>query len=371
MYAMSDAVTTSPDRRLAGWPLIAARWSGRAALMIALIWATMAVAYGPSGPNAVTWSTAGTIAVAAIASWHAGARRASGTTRLLRAVPSISVLGVAAWFWTAHAPATADWRPECAGTARVAIEGDRATVHDLRAFRYRTSDADFEPRWETRSYDLATLDRVDVFFSHWGPKYICHTFLSFGFRMPDGRRDFVCVSIEARKRMGQEYSALGGLFRQFTLQYVWADETDVVRVRTDFRGETVRRYRLRLTAAEGRRLFERYAAETERLAATPRWYNAVTQSCGVDMLRTALGDRMAAIPSPRDLLNGLWEQDACEEGRIEPALPLAETLAAADVTRDARAAGASGTQAFGEAIRTRDVSLGTPRIRESLGSGGS
>lgn len=275
---------------------------------------------------------------------------------------------MATWFWLVPAPATADWRPECAGTARVSIDGLRATVRDVRAFRYRSSDTDFEPRWETRSYDLAALDGVDVFFSHWGPKFICHTFLSFGFALPDGRREHVCVSIEARKRTGQDYSALGGMFRQFTLQYVWADETDVVRVRTDFRGETVRRYRLRLDPPEVRRLFERYARETERLAAQPRWYNAVTQSCGVDMLRTALGGRMGPIPTPRDLLNGLWEEDACAEGRTEPRMALDATLEAADITSDARAAGTAGSEAFGAAIRARDVSLGAPRIADGLRS---
>jgi hypothetical protein len=337
---------------------------------IAVGWATLAVAFAPSGPSITTWVLAGSLAAISLLTHVGRSTRPPWTARALGAFPFIAALAVATWFWLVPAPATADWRPECAGTARVAIDHDHATVRDVRAFRYRSSDTDFEPRWETRSYDLSALDRVDVFFSHWGPKFICHTFLSFGFALPDGRREHVCVSIEARKRSGQEYSALGGMFRQFTLQYVWADETDVVRVRTDFRGETVRRYRLRLDPPEVRRLFERYAHETERLAAEPRWYNAVTQSCGVDMLRTALGGRMGLIPSPRDLLNGLWEEDACLEGRTEPRMALDATLEAADITADARAAGPAGSEAFGAAIRARDVSLGAPRIADGLRSGG-
>ena len=332
-------------------------------LGIAVVWATFAIAYGPWGPSRASWTAGIGLALAAAAAMTAPAPRSPRASVAVRAFPSIAVLAVAAWFWFAAPPAVADWRPECAGTARVSIDGDRATVEDVRAFAYRTGDADFEPRWDTRAYDLAALDRVDVFFSHWGPRYICHTFLSFGFTLPDGRTEHVCVSIEARKRVGQEYSALGGLFRQFTLQYVWADESDVVRVRTDFRGETVRRYRLRLAPPEVRRLFERYAAETNRLAASPRWYNAVTQSCGVDMLRTALGDRMGPVPSPRDLLNGLWEEDAWEEGRIDPREGLDATLRAADVTEDARRAGEGD---FSAALRLRDVSMGAPRVRAGL-----
>lgn len=344
---------------------------GHLGLGIAASWAALAVAYAPFGPSTATWSAAAALMVMALAARVTRGGDRSRLIRAIRTVPFIAIGAVATWFWLVPAPATADWRPECAGTARVSIDGDRATVQDVRAFRYRSSDTDFEARWETRSYDLAALDRVDVFFSHWGPRLICHTFLGFGFALPDGRREHVCVSIEARKRAGQEYSALGGLFRQFTLQYVWADETDVVRVRTDFRGETVRRYRLRLDPPEVRRLFERYARETERLAAKPRWYNAVTQSCGVDMLRTALGGRMGPIPTPRDLLNGLWEEDACAEGRTEPRMALEATLEAADITSDARAAGTAGSEAFGAAIRAREVSLGAPRIADGLRSSGS
>ena len=339
-------------------------------LGFAVSWAALAIAFAPSGPSPTTWSISAALVAGSLLAEAVRPTRRPWASHAARAFPFIASLGVVTWFWMVPAPASADWRPECAGTARVVLERERATVRDVRAFCYRSSDTDAEPRWETRTYDLAALDRVDVFFSHWGPKFICHTFLSFGFARPDGSREHVCVSIEARKRSGQEYSALGGMFRQFTLQYIWADETDVVRVRTDFRGETVRRYRLRLDPPEVRRLFDRYAHETERLAAEPRWYNAVTQSCGVDMLRTALGGRMGLIPTPHDLLNGLWEEDAWAEGRTQPRLPLEATLEAADITSDARAVGAAGSEVFGEAIRARDVSLGTPRIEDSLRNGG-
>ena len=39
----------------------------------------------------------------------------------------------------------------------------------------------------------------------------------------------VCFSIETRKKAGQTYSAIGGLYRQFELIYIAADERDVIR----------------------------------------------------------------------------------------------------------------------------------------------
>jgi hypothetical protein len=229
------------------------------------------------------------------------------------------------------------------------------TVRGIRDFGYRTSDTDAEPRWTDRTFELDRIRTADLFFSSWGPKLICHTFVSFGFEQPDGGMEHVAVSIEVRKRRGQTYSAVGGMFRQFTLLYVWATERDVVGVRAKFRGEDLRRYRLAMTPDEVRVLFERYAIETETLAGTPRWYNAVTQSCGVDILRTAWGDRMPLSPPLRMLLNGTWEERAWEEGRLDRTRSFEAVRAEANITSDACAAGAGD---FGAAIRRRNVVMG-------------
>ncbi len=93
---------------------------------------------------------------------------------------------------------------------------------------------------------LSNLRAVDFFTNFWGPKLICHTFLSFDFG-PDG---YVCISIETRMAKGQNYSALAGLYRQFELYYVIGDERDIVRVRTNYRLEDVYLYRLIVATPE-------------------------------------------------------------------------------------------------------------------------
>ena len=70
---------------------------------------------------------------------------------------------------------------------------------------------------------------------------IAHTMLSFGFE--DGAP--VCFSIETRNEIGEEYSALRGLFKNYELVYAGGDERDLVGLRTTHRkGEDVRLYRL-------------------------------------------------------------------------------------------------------------------------------
>jgi hypothetical protein len=317
-------------------------------------WASAAVAWRPSGPDAVSATIATGLAVGcALVAFGPLPRPLRGA--LVRAsLLAVTWGSVVAWFLWTPAPRTADWQPDVAQVADFDLEGDRVTVSGVRNFRYRTSDIDAEPRWEDRSFDLSRIRTVDLFFSFWGPRLICHNFVSFGFLRDDGTMDYVAVSIEARKRVGQAYSAIGGLFRQFTLIYVWADERDLVGVRTRFRGERVHRYRVEATPQNVRILFERYMADTMHLASSPRWYNAVTENCGVDILRTAWGQSVPLVPGPATLLNGTWEEQAWAEGRIEPAGTLEETLRAADVTEDSRAA-ADGE--FSRAIRARDVRM--------------
>jgi len=285
------------------------------------------------------------------------ARRAASAQRRWIARIGLTAVwcAVVGWFVLVPPPADADWLPEGAEAPRVRWGAGTVTVSGIRDFRYRTSDVDAEPRRIERTFALERIRTADLFFSSWGPKLICHTFVSFGFERPDGGMEHVAVSIEVRKRRGQSYSAVGGLFRQFALIYVWAMERDVVGVRARFRGEDLRRYRLSMTPDEVRVLFGHYAAETEALAHEPRWYNAVTQNCGVDILRTAWGDRVPLVPPLRMLLNGTWEERAWEEGRLDRTRPFDAVRADADITADARAA---GDDDFGAAIRRRDVVMG-------------
>ena len=79
--------------------------------------------------------------------------------------------------------------------------------------------------------------------------------------------DYVCFSIETRKEKGEDYSAIEGLFRQYELTYIIADERDLVRLRTNYRqGEEVCLYRLQVDAGTGPEIFPRLSAPRQRTA---------------------------------------------------------------------------------------------------------
>ena len=244
---------------------------------------------------------------------------------------AIAILLVMTWWFTLKPHQFRDWKPEVARTAHVEIEGDLVTIHNVRNFDYRTEN-DFTPRWETRRLDLRNLRGVDVFITYWGSPYIAHPIVSYDFG-PDGH---ICFSIETRPQIGQSYSALGGLYRQFEQNYIVADERDVIRVRTNYRqGEDVYLYRLK--APNMRASFLEYLRTVNELHHAPRWYNAVTNNCTTAIRH----QRTAAERAPLDwrmLVNGYGDEMLYERGSIDRSLPFAELKKRSHINPRAKAA---------------------------------
>ena len=152
-------------------------------------------------------------------------------------------------WWLSIAPSNdREWLAEVARVPAVTFDGDLVTIRNVRNFHYR-SETDFDEIWETRSYDLSQLRGIDMYLSYWGSPMIAHTIASWEFA--DGQH--LAVSIETRKEVGEEYSAVLGFFRQFELYYVVADERDVIGVRTNHRGEDVYLYRMKTPLPPGSR----------------------------------------------------------------------------------------------------------------------
>lgn len=244
---------------------------------------------------------------------------------------SIAIIAVLLWWITLQPRQFRDWKPEVATTAHAVVKGDIVTIHNVRNFDY-SSETDFTPRYETRRYDLRNLRGLDIFINYWGSPYMAHPIVSYDF----GSDGHVCFSIETRPEVGESYSALGGLYRQFELIYVVADERDVIRLRSNYRkGEDVFLYRLK--AHKARASFMEYIRSINELHETPRWYNAITNNC-----TTAVRNQRAASErAPWDwrmLVNGYGDQLLYERGAIDRSLPFEELKKISHVNARAKAA---------------------------------
>jgi hypothetical protein len=249
-------------------------------------------------------------------------------------------------FWLTLRPRDdRNWQADVAQRAWAEINDDEVTLHNVRNCDYRT-ETDYTPHWETRTVRLSQLTGVDIAITYWGSPWISHPIVSFQFADAPP----LCFSIEARKEIGESYSAIGGFYRQYELTYVLADETDVIRLRTNYRqGEDVYLYRFAMTAAQARKRFLEYLRSLNALQSHPRWYNALTTNCTTSIRE----QRAAAERLPWDwrlLANGKGDELLFARGMLVTAgLPFPELKRRSLINERAKAARARAD--FSSAIR--------------------
>lgn len=261
--------------------------------------------------------------------------------------PGVLIAGfliVVGWWLTLRPSNNRDWQPDVETLAYADIHGNQVTMHNIRNCDYRT-EADFDVKHYDKTFDLNRLSSADLFMVYWGSPNIAHTMMSFGFN----GGDYLCFSIETRKQKGQGYSAIRGLFRQFELVYVAADERDLVRLRTNYRqGEEVFLFRLKASGEQIRTLFLDYLGRLNDLHLAPEWYSAVTHNC-----TTSIRDQRAASErAPWDwrmLFNGHGDELLYERGVIDTNLPLARLKEKCHI--NARAKTADKAPDFSQHIR--------------------
>lgn len=310
-------------------------------------WASAALYYGPLESKA---GAAGLAAVGLFAMIAAIRRRGSWWPVALFAAVYLGFLLV----WSVVRPSNErNWQPDVAEIPYATFDGDLVTIHNVRNFDYRT-ETDFTERWEERRFDLDRVAGLDLLVSYWGPTLYAHTILTWDFEDSPP----LAASIETRKEKGESYSALFGFFRQYELVYVLADERDVVRLRTTYRGERVFLYRLATSQAGARALLEQYLYEANALAREPVWYNAFTENCTTSIWRNV---RAVSPDNPYDwrlLASGYLDQLAYERGLVDTSLPFAELRERSDITERAKACGSR--EDFSRCIR---AGLPTPAAR--------
>jgi hypothetical protein len=278
--------------------------------------------------------------------------RVDRAQRLLRVRPfgrrlvafALAAAALFAWWSTVRPSNDRQWQPDVARPPHAQLHGDQLTIHNVRNFDYR-SETDFSERWETRTYDLAKIDRLDFFMSYWGSPSIAHTIMSWAFS--DGQH--LAISIETRKEVGETYSAIAGFFRQYELYYVAADERDIIRLRTNYRGEDVYLYPLRTPRDRMRRALLAYAEAMNRLATAPEFYNAGTGNC-TTTIRTNLQHMGVSMPFDwRFLLNGYLNELLYENNVIDTSRPLDVVKASSQIGAHAKAADQAAD--FSERVR--------------------
>lgn len=225
------------------------------------------------------------------------------------------------------------WTPEVRQTPWAEVAGDVVTIHNVRNFKYR-SETDFDPMYETRTFNVSELTEVDILATYWAGKAIAHVMVSFGFN----NRDFIAFSIETRKEVGESYSAVDGFFRNYELTYVVADERDLIGVRTNHRdpAERVHVLRTRMALVNGRKLFLEYVRRINKLREEPSFYNTLTTNCTTQVLDQVKALGGVAKYTWKILLSGYVPDYLHETDTLMPGMSLEEVMATSLVNERAK-----------------------------------
>ena len=308
-----------------------------ATLAVALpsVWGGLALWFQtPGGPALKTLSVAlwGCFAFTVLVTlWHG------------RAGASLTVFVIAfaclLLWWRQIAPSNNRiWADDVARMTTGTVEGNRVTLHNVRNFDWRSNE-DYTPRWETRQYDLDGLTSVDMIMSYWSGRAIAHMLISFGF----DTGEHVVFSVEIRRERQESFSEIGGFFKEFELSVIAADERDVVRVRTNVRGEDDYLYRMRMPVAAIRSLLLAYIDEANSLVATPRFYDTISVNCTTlvyHMMKRIVGYLPMDL---RLLFSGYLPSYVYKVGGLDTRYSLAELRARGRITDRARRADGSST----------------------------
>jgi hypothetical protein len=181
---------------------------------------------------------------------------------------------------------------------------------------------------------VSELTEVDMLVVYWAGKPIAHLMVSFGFN----NRDFIAFSIETRKEVGEEYSAVKGFFRNYEVTYIVADERDLIGVRTSHRVPEERVYllRTRMALQNGRKLFLEYINRINKLQSTPRFYNTLTTNCTTQVLDQVKSFGGLATYNWKILLSGYVPEYLYETETLMPGMSLEDIMSRSLVNERAK-----------------------------------
>ncbi|MBP9728063.1 MAG: DUF4105 domain-containing protein [Candidatus Moranbacteria bacterium] len=215
-----------------------------------------------------------------------------------------------------------DWELGQERLPRFVRDGDTLRVENFRNFPW-TGEMESIVRYETRSFDLASVQTLDVFISHFDDfEGLAHIFLSFGFS--DG--EYLVVSLESRREVGEEFSPILGLFRQYEIIYVVGSEEDLVGARVGVRNERVYRYPTVATPDQARALLLRFGEDINSVYEEPRFYHTLLHNCTNELTRRV--EEMSQVDFPlswKSVLPGYFDEVLYEMGLIQKVGSFADT----------------------------------------------
>lgn len=166
-----------------------------------------------------------------------------------------------------------DWSLEQTILPYVEVVQDQAKFFNIRDFRY--TDSGEEVKYRDQVYKLDAITSLDYIVVPFTDQVGAHTMLSFGFE--DG--EYLAISVEIRKEEGEIFSAWRGMFNQYEIMYVVADERDVIDLRVRHRDDDLYLYPVKSTQEGRKEILLSMIERINTLKDQPEFYNTLTNNC--------------------------------------------------------------------------------------------
>jgi hypothetical protein len=237
------------------------------------LWTTGAICYLPWIPHWLSLLLAGTFLLAA--PWLlVRSEKRWETMRIPLAISLVVLL-----LHIMIAPSNdRPWAEDQAVLPRMERRGDQVVIRNVRNFTYHDLN-DFKVQYTDRTLDLNKIDSIWFGVEEFSAvQALAHTFLTFGFR--DGESfDYISFSVEIRKEVGEEFSPVSAMFRQFELMYVVGEERDLLGLRSIHRQDVVYLYPMKASQQQLEELFLDVTERMNELADHPEFYHTLTSNC--------------------------------------------------------------------------------------------
>lgn len=226
------------------------------------------------------------------------------------------------WFISIQPSNDRGWTLDQKILPSVSIQDNLVTIENVRNFSY-TSTSTYTPSYYTHTYDVSKIRSVDFVMEPFANQWTgsAHTFLTFGFE----NDEYVSISVEIRKEQGEIFSALKGLFKNYELMYVIADERDVIKLRSIHRKDDVYVYPIKASQENIKALFLDMVSRANTLKDNPEFYNSLTNTCTTNIVDHVNKIAPNKIPfSLKILAPGYVDQLVYDLGLIDTDLSLEE-----------------------------------------------
>lgn len=195
-------------------------------------------------------------------------------------MPLLGILAVSIWL---RKPLLySNWDQDVRVLAEVEFSEDKSafTLSDIRNWSYDNNGPVDDTVYLDKTYQFEDLEKAWFYLQPLeATGLIAHTFIVFEFKNEYGIASKLGLSVETRRKVGEEYSLLKGALRGFMATHIWATEADLTSRRVDYLGYQLEKYQLQIQAKNLRVLLRAFLDQTQDLHTKPQFYNTFTNNC--------------------------------------------------------------------------------------------